>query len=93
MVSTERNVSDKLSIRSELRFFFVKILTHYKTDLKNAVTMPLDQLDKVLLSNIEGILSYSGLKSAISCDKNMLLFGKCLELIKINKILTTQKIS
>ena len=37
------------------------------------------QLHKVLVSNSEGILSYSGLKkSPVSHDKNMLLFGKCL---------------
>ena len=27
----------------ELRYFFAKVLTHYKTDLKYAVTMPLHQ--------------------------------------------------
>ena len=31
----------ELSILPELRYFFVKLLTHYKTDLKHAVTMPL----------------------------------------------------
>ena len=36
------------------------------------------QLHKVLLSNKEKILSYSGPKSPISRDKNMVLFGKCL---------------
>ena len=35
-----KNVSDKLSILSKLRYFFVNILTHYKRDLKHAVTMP-----------------------------------------------------
>ena len=34
---------DKLLILSELRYFFVKILTLYKTDLKHAVTMPSPQ--------------------------------------------------
>ena len=33
----------KLPILSELRYFFVKILTHYKTDLKYAVKMSLFQ--------------------------------------------------
>ena len=32
-----KNVSDKLSILSELRYLFEKILTHDKTDLKHAV--------------------------------------------------------
>ena len=36
-------VSDKLLILFVLYYFFVKILTHYKTDLKHAVTMPLHQ--------------------------------------------------
>ena len=31
------------SILSELRCFFVKIVTSYKRDLKHAVTMPLHQ--------------------------------------------------
>ena len=42
-MSTKTNVSDKSSILSELRYFFVKILTHRKTDLKHVVTMPLHQ--------------------------------------------------
>ena len=41
MVANQTHVSDKLSILSELRHLFVKILTHYKTDLKHDVTMPL----------------------------------------------------
>ena len=40
MVANKTHVSDKLSIiLSELRHLLVKILTHYKTDLKHAVTM------------------------------------------------------
>ena len=38
-----KNVSAELSILSELRYIFGKILTHYKTDLKHAVTTPLHQ--------------------------------------------------
>ena len=43
LVSTYTNISDKFSILSELRYFFVKILTHYKTDLKHTVDMSLHQ--------------------------------------------------
>ena len=34
------NVTDKLSRLLELHYFFVKLFTLYKTDLKNAATMP-----------------------------------------------------
>ena len=33
----------KLSIHSKLQYLFVNILTHYKIDLKNAVTVPSHQ--------------------------------------------------
>ena len=39
----KKMIFDKLSILSELRYFSVKILTYYKTDLKHAVAMPLHQ--------------------------------------------------
>ena len=38
-----KNIFDKLSTLSELRYFFVKTSTHYKIDLKHAVTMPSHQ--------------------------------------------------
>ena len=53
---------------------FVKILTHYQTDLKHPVRMQLHQelmfyiylwLHKVLLSKTEGIRSYMGLQKSI----------------------------
>ena len=38
-----KNVFDKLSIHLELRYVFIKILTHCKKDLKYTVTMPSHQ--------------------------------------------------
>ena len=38
-ISFKKNVFNKLSILSELHYFFVKILTQYKKDLKHVVTM------------------------------------------------------
>ena len=64
---------DKLSILTELRYFFVKILTHYTTDLKHAVTMPSHQgycLTCIhscisFIVKIGGVLSYCGLKKVL----------------------------
>ena len=39
LVTTETATFDKLSTLSELRYFFVKILTNYKTDLRHTATM------------------------------------------------------
>ena len=38
-LSINLNVSELWTILSELRYFFVKFLTRYKTDLKHAITM------------------------------------------------------
>ena len=43
LVSSQTNVTDKLLIPSELCYFFAKTLTHYKVNLKHAITIPLYQ--------------------------------------------------
>ena len=47
---------DKLSLFSELRYFFVKILIPYKIDLKHAATLPSDQ--GYLLTCIYGCMKF-----------------------------------
>ena len=73
------------------------VLTHWKKNLKHYVTMPSHQ--RYCLTYIYGFIKFHfpkvrgswviGVqKCPISRNKIMLLFGKCLELIKINKTLT-----
>ena len=88
------NVTDKLSRLLELHYFFVKLFTLYKTDLKNAATMPVTprvlfdmyfQYDKVLLSKSEGFLSYKVLKKSFSREKMHVVIWKINIKIKIKK--------
>ena len=73
-----------------LSFFrsFFKSLAHYQTGVEHAIppgilfNMYL-QLHQVLFLKSEGILVNMGVKSLISRDKNMILFGICLKSKKV----------
>ena len=81
------NVFDKLSILSEWRYLFVKILTHFKTGLKHVVSIPQDQRCcltciyswiKFYSQKVRGSWVIGASKIQILRDKSMVLFGKSL---------------
>ena len=58
-----KNTLNKLSILSELRYIFIKIWTHFKKDLKPAVTIPLHQ--RYYLTYIYGYIKFYCTKKGV----------------------------